>query len=154
MKSGQKILRVGFWQNGFFADFYFWAAGFVRGFCRRIFSPHFCGGKSAQKNPPGKSPAKSSRIYTTKIPDTFLLCRGPDQKTLSFHRVPRQSRDWADLAASVRACQSSRESVVRRIRRPKLDFGQSILFSALYSLETLESIGSGPGKPNQRKVGS
>ena len=29
-------------------------------------------GKSAQKNPPGKSPAKSSKIYTTKIPDTFL----------------------------------------------------------------------------------
>ena len=29
-------------------------------------------GNSAQKNPPGKSPAKSSKIYTTKIPDTFL----------------------------------------------------------------------------------
>ena len=28
---------------------------------------------------------------------------------------------------------------MRRIRRPKLDFGQSILFSALYSLEALES---------------
>ena len=28
--------------------------------------------KSAQKNPPGKSPAKSSKICTTKIPDTFL----------------------------------------------------------------------------------
>ena len=25
-----------------------------------------------EKNPPGKSPAKSSKIYTTKIPDTFL----------------------------------------------------------------------------------
>ena len=60
------FIRVGFWQNGFFADFYFWAAGFFRGFSRRIFSPHFCG-KSAQKNPPGKSPRKSSRIYTTKI---------------------------------------------------------------------------------------
>ena len=64
-------LSVGFWQNGFFADFYFWAAGFFRGFRRRIFSPHFCG-KSAQEIPPGKSPAKSSNIYTRKIPDTFL----------------------------------------------------------------------------------
>ena len=44
----------------FFADF-------VAGFFRLIFV-----GKSAQKNPPGKSPAKSSEIYTTKIPDTFL----------------------------------------------------------------------------------
>ena len=67
----KRSLSVGFWQNGFFADFYFWAAGFFRGFRRRILSPHFCG-KSAQKNPPGKSPAKSSKIYTAKIPDTFL----------------------------------------------------------------------------------
>ena len=59
-------IAVGFWQNGFLADFYFWAAGFFRGFSRRIFSPHFCG-KSAQKNSLGKSPGKSSKIYTTKI---------------------------------------------------------------------------------------
>ena len=39
----------------FFADF-------VAGFFLLIFV-----GKSAQKNPPGKSPGKSSRIYTTKI---------------------------------------------------------------------------------------
>ena len=39
----------------FFADF-------VAGFFLLIFV-----GKSAQKNPPGKSPAKSSKIYTTKI---------------------------------------------------------------------------------------
>ena len=44
----------------FFADF-------VAGFFLLIFV-----GKSGQKNPPGKSPAKSSKIYTTKIPDTFL----------------------------------------------------------------------------------
>ena len=45
------------------------------------FSPYFCGrrgpekcfvGKGAQKNPPGKSPAISSRSHTTKIPDTCL----------------------------------------------------------------------------------
>ena len=45
----------------FFADF-------VAGFFLLIFFV----GKSAQKNPPGKSQAKSSKIYTTKIPDTFL----------------------------------------------------------------------------------
>ena len=37
----------------------------------RIFSPDFFSsflwGKSAQKNPPGKCPGKSSKIYTTKI---------------------------------------------------------------------------------------
>ena len=44
----------------FFADF-------VAGFFLLIFV-----GKSVQKNPPGKSPAKSSKFYTTKIPDTFL----------------------------------------------------------------------------------
>ena len=50
----------------------------------RILSPDFLSsflwGKSAQKNPPGKSPAKSSKIYTTKIPDTFLQ-RGRAKKS-------------------------------------------------------------------------
>ena len=72
-------VRAGFRQNGFFADFYFWAARFFS----RILSPDFFSSflweKSAQKNPPGKSPAKSSKIYTTKIPDTFLQ-RGPGQQ--------------------------------------------------------------------------
>ena len=44
-RSGEAFFRVGFWQNRFFADFYFWAAGFFRGFCRRIISPHLCGKK-------------------------------------------------------------------------------------------------------------
>ena len=52
-KSGRAIdarnFRVGSWQNGFFADFNFRAAGFFRGFCRRIFSPHFCGEKVPRK---------------------------------------------------------------------------------------------------------
>ena len=82
-KSGgrSKNIRAGFRQNGFFADFYFWAAEFFRGFSRRIFSPHFCGGKSAQKNPPGKSPAKSSKVYTTKILQ-HISADCPGQKTL------------------------------------------------------------------------
>ena len=54
--------------RGFFIfeppDFF---ADFVAGFFLLIFE-----GKSAQKNPPGKSPAKSSKTYTTKIPDNFL----------------------------------------------------------------------------------
>ena len=69
--QASRDMRAGFWQNGFFADFYFWAAGFFRGFCRRMFLLVFVG-KRSQKIPPGKSPAKSSKIYTTKIPDIFL----------------------------------------------------------------------------------
>ena len=64
-------IRVRFWQNGFFTDSDFWAARFFRGFCGRICFSSFCG-KSAQKIPPGKSPGESSKIDTTKIPDTFL----------------------------------------------------------------------------------
>ena len=60
---GSAFGRTGF--SRFFEppDFF---AGFVAGFFL-IFV-----GKSAQKNPPGKSPTKSSKIYTTKIPDNFL----------------------------------------------------------------------------------
>ena len=47
-------------------------------------------GKSAQKNPPGKSPAKSSEIYATKIPDTFLQ-RGRANK----YRVEEMLPKWS-----------------------------------------------------------
>ena len=50
---------VGFWQNRFFADFCFWAAGFFRGICHRFFSPHFCGNKRSEKSSrkiPDKTP--------------------------------------------------------------------------------------------------
>ena len=52
-----RVLTVGFGQNGFFADLYFWAAGFFRGFCRRIFFSEFCGEKGSEKSSrkiPGK----------------------------------------------------------------------------------------------------
>ena len=65
------FVRVGFWQNGFFADFYFWAAGFFRGFCRRMFSPHFCGEKCPEKSS-RKIPDKILKMLYNKIPDTFL----------------------------------------------------------------------------------
>ena len=51
---------------------------FVRGSCRRILSPHFCE-KIAQKNPPGKFPAKFFQIvYYNKSPTHF--CRGARPK--------------------------------------------------------------------------
>ena len=53
------FIRVGFWQNGFFADFNFWATGFLRGFSRRIFLLIFVGIK--------KCPQKSSRKIPGKI---------------------------------------------------------------------------------------
>ena len=69
--TGRQFFRAGFRQNGFFADFYFWAAGFFRGFSRRIFLLIFVG-KSAQKNPPGKSPANPPKFTQQKSSNTFL----------------------------------------------------------------------------------
>ena len=71
-KKVTEIVRVGFWQSGFFADFYFWAAGFLRGFSRRNFLLIFVREKVHRKNIPGKFPTKSSKIHTTNIPDNFL----------------------------------------------------------------------------------
>ena len=68
------IFRVGLWQNGFFADFYFWAAGFFRGFSRRIFSPHFCGKKCPEKSS-RKIPGKILQNLCNKNPPTHF-CRG------------------------------------------------------------------------------
>ena len=64
---------VGFWQNGFLADFYFWAAGF----CRRIFSPHFCGKKCPEKSS-RKIPDKILQILYNKNPRQFSA-EGPGQ---------------------------------------------------------------------------
>ena len=66
--------------SGFFADFYFWAAGFffpdfVAGFFLLIFV-----GKSAQKNPPGKSPTKSSKFIQQNPPTHFCRGAGPREK--------------------------------------------------------------------------
>ena len=69
--------RVGFWQNGFFADFYFWAAGFSRGFCPRIFPPHFCGKKVPRKilqENPRQNPPK---FIQQKSPTHFCRGAGP-----------------------------------------------------------------------------
>ena len=69
-------VRVGFWQTGFFAEFYFWATGFFSGFFRWIFSPHFFWEKVPRKiiqeytrrNPPN---------VINKIPrHIWIFCRG------------------------------------------------------------------------------
>ena len=70
--NGAQSFRAGFRQNGLFADFYFWATGFFRGFSRRIFLLTFVG-KSA--------PGKSSKIYTTKVLQ-HISADWPGQKVL------------------------------------------------------------------------
>ena len=63
------------------------------GFGRRIFSPLFVG-KTAQKSPPGKSPAKSSKIYTTKIPDTVLQRGRPNAGNKNTQGYSAQQYIW------------------------------------------------------------
>ena len=71
------IVRVGFWQNGFFADFYFWPAGFCRGFSHRIFSPHFCGTKWPEKSS-RKIPGKILQKLHNRNP-RHISAEGPGQ---------------------------------------------------------------------------
>ena len=54
-------------------DFYFRAAGFFRGFSRRIFSPHFCGKKCPEKSS-RKIPGKILQNLYYKNPPTHF-CR-------------------------------------------------------------------------------
>ena len=78
------ILRVGFWQNGFFADFYFWAAGFFP----RIFSPDFISSflwekvprtilqENPRENPPKFIPQKSSDTPSADWPRQGFIFEG------------------------------------------------------------------------------
>ena len=62
----QIIFRAGSWQNGFFADFSFRAAGFFCGFCRRIFLLLFVG-KNPRRNPPKFIYKKNPRPWTERL---------------------------------------------------------------------------------------
>ena len=73
-------VRVGFGQNGFSADFCFWAARFFRGFCRRIFSFSW-----------EKCPERSSRKIPGKILQNLynknpwrISAKGPGQEMCFF----------------------------------------------------------------------
>ena len=64
-------LRTGFGRMGFFAILIFGAPDFSQILLPDCFFSFFVG-ESSQKNPPGKSPTKPAKFYTTKIPNTFL----------------------------------------------------------------------------------
>ena len=69
----------------------------------RIFSPDFFSsflwGKIAQKNPPGKSPGKSSQIYTTKILQNIPAdCPAQEFPPESPSRTGRVAQSWVRIA--------------------------------------------------------
>ena len=69
--SSHELLGSAFGRTDFSRIFIFGPPDFFADFLAGFFLLIFVG-KSAQKNPPGKSPPKSSKFCTTKIPDTFL----------------------------------------------------------------------------------
>ena len=81
-----------FFQNGFFTDFSFSAAGFFCGRCRSIFSPQILWEKVPKKILKKKSPAISSKIYTTNIPNTFLQRGWADEIDCDPQRGALRSR--------------------------------------------------------------
>ena len=100
----------------------------------RIFSPDFFSsffvGKSAQKNPPGKSPAKSAKIYTTKILQ-HISADCPGQ--LFTPRAFFLKLGWSPPKGPFRTKNSTaHESVVFCYRR---SFLLSVPFSCLFCLE-------------------
>ena len=114
------MIRVGFWQNGFLCSC---CQIFLRILSPGFFFPHFCG-KCAQKNPPGKAAAKSSKICTTKIPDTFSA-EGPGQQLPSL--CPTSSRFAIQSRAIPLQCDTPKTSEKMQsslpCRGPWLQFG-------------------------------
>ena len=104
-------VRVGFWQNGFFADLYFSGAGVFRGFSRRIFSPHFCGNKCPERSS-RKIPGKILQKLYNKIPDTFLQ-RGQANKCAENNLTPPLL--FANPGAAEKAPWRSLQSGVARV---------------------------------------
>ena len=117
-----QIFGVGFWQNGFFADFYFWAAGFCRGFCRRIFSPQKVPRKILQENPRQNPP----NFIQQKSPTIF--CRGARPKisqilkSVQNFRIPKRGRSKrGEMQKGVNECKcvahaSAQKSAKERMR--------------------------------------
>ena len=62
-----RIFRVSFWQNGFFADFYFWAARYFADFVAGFFSSSLW----------EKCPEKSSRKIPRRNPPKFIQQKSP-----------------------------------------------------------------------------
>ena len=80
LRKFHRNFRAGFRQNGFFADFYFWAAGFFS----RIFSPDFFSSFFWEKCPEkssGKMPGKILQNLYNKNPPTHF-CRLPRPRNL------------------------------------------------------------------------
>ena len=96
------LARSGSWQNRCYADFYFWAARFFREISRRILFSSSLREKSAQKNPPGKSPTRSSKIYTTKSPTH--CCRGAAPRNLRSWPPPSSSVLWFQVLGDAEGC--------------------------------------------------
>ena len=68
-----KVVRVVFFGRADFSrNFIFGPPDLFLRILSLVLPSSFLWGKSAQKSPPGKSLAKSSIIYATKIPDIFL----------------------------------------------------------------------------------
>ena len=105
------MFRASSWQNGFFADFYFWTAGFFRGFCRRIFFSFLwekVPRKILQENPRQNPP----KFIQQKSSDTFLqIGRAKNMTVLSLRRNGKEESRLLNL----RRLRSSR-SVLQRSR--------------------------------------
>ena len=108
-----------------------------RRICSRILSPDilsFLWEKRAQKNPPGKSPTKSPKFYTTKIPDNFLQRASPTKRMMWPYLQNKSQRPVWRVAGSL-----ARELTCKGLRRAQMD----------YQVETLpcqpEGLGSSDG---------
>ena len=98
---------VGFWRNGFFADFYFWAAGFSR-----ISSPDFfssCLWEKVPRKIPQLNPRQNPpKLIQQRSPTHFCSGAGPRfPETISSNVLPirycRGPYSWSRLWARARA---------------------------------------------------
>ena len=97
-RKRKRTIRAGFWQNGFFADFYFWAAGFFS----RIFSPEFFSSflwekvprKILQENPRENPP----NFIQQKSSDTCLQIGRGKRTQKSAKRRKREERLCVKIA--------------------------------------------------------